>query len=129
MSAVLDHARRVLGLTRFAAWFAGQFLHANAVIAWDLLTPGLRARPAVVEIELRCRTPVETSLLTGLVALTPGTLPLGLRSDPPRMEVHGMYSADPDHFRAQLHDLEDRLLAALRTEVDGAEPAPRGARR
>jgi multicomponent Na+:H+ antiporter subunit E len=66
---------------RFAVWFTGQFLRANVVVAREILTPGQQIAPAVVELELRCSTPLEIATMIGLVTLTPGTLALALPRD------------------------------------------------
>jgi multicomponent Na+:H+ antiporter subunit E len=111
---------------RFTGWFTGEFLRANVAVAREILTPGQQIAPAVVELELRCRTPLEIATMIGLVTLTPGTLALALREDPPRLAVHGMHAADVAAFRAQLHDMEDRMLGALRpVDERGSDAADR----
>jgi multicomponent Na+:H+ antiporter subunit E len=119
MSLPRRAAVRTGRVLRFVLWFGWQFLRSNAAVAWEILTPGQQLEPAVVELELRCRTPLEIALMAGLVTLTPGTLALSTREDPPRMAVHGMHAGDVDAFRAQLRELEDRMLAALRPVGEG----------
>ncbi|HZG88777.1 MAG TPA: Na+/H+ antiporter subunit E [Pseudonocardia sp.] len=117
-------ARRARRIVAFAGWFGWQFLRANAVVAREILTPGQGLAPVIVEIELRCRTPLEIASTIALITLTPGTMALTLREDPPRLAVHGMHAADVEAFRAGLHELEDRLLAALRPVGAPGETTP-----
>lgn len=102
-----------------AAAFAGHygvwFLHANAMVAREIVTPGSGLAPAVVGMRLRCRTPAEIALFAHLITLTPGTLVLEVRTEPPTLFVHGMHAADADRFLGELADLEDRLLTVLRS--------------
>ena len=110
--------RRAVVRTARAAAFLGSytwtFLHANATVAWEIITPGSGLAPAIVELPLRARTRAEITVLVHLITLTPGTLVLQVRTDPPTLFVHGMHAPDPDHFIDQLRDLENRLLAILR---------------
>jgi multicomponent Na+:H+ antiporter subunit E len=112
--AVSRAVRRTGRALSFAGWFGGQFLRANAAVAREILTPGQGLAPVIVQVELRCRTPLEIASLIALITLTPGTMALTLREDPPRLAVHGMHAADVEAFRGQLRELEDRLLAVLR---------------
>lgn len=112
---------RIERLSRFAVWFAGRLVVANAVVAREILTPGSRLAPGIVDLELRCRTTAEIVALANLIILTPGTLTVDIGRDPPTLYVHGMHAADAGAFREQLRDLEDRLLAVVRPE---AAPGP-----
>ncbi|MFH0241257.1 Na+/H+ antiporter subunit E [Streptomyces sp. HK10] len=104
----------------FLGHYGVRFLHANVTVAREILTPGSGLAPAVVEMRLRCRTPTETVALAHLITLTPGTLALEVRTEPPTLFVHGMHAADTDRFLGELGDLEGRLLTVLRA------PEPRG---
>jgi multicomponent Na+:H+ antiporter subunit E len=118
-------------LVWFALYFAREMITANAALTWDILTPSSRLAPGIARCPLRCRTRFEIALLANLISLTPGTLTLAVRRDPPTLYVHGMYAPDPDRFRQRLRALESRMLAAVRfrgigdaaTEGSGHEPA------
>lgn len=93
----------------FLGHYLRLFLVANAVVAWEILTPGSGLAPAVVELPLRARTTLEVTVLAYLILLTPGTLVLEVRPD--ALLVHGMHATD---LLERLEDLQDRLLAVLR---------------
>lgn len=98
----------------FLGYYGWLFLKANAAVAREIVTPGSTLAPAVVEFRLRSHRPLEVAVLAHLISLTPGTLALEARADPPTLFVHGMHAADPQRFADELSDLEDRLLAVMR---------------
>lgn len=100
----------------FLGHYGRLFLMANLIVAREIITPGRGLAPAIVELPLRSRTRLEIASIAHLITLTPGTLVLEVRVNPPALYVHGMHAADPNRFRAQLTDLENRLLAVLRPE-------------
>lgn len=98
----------------FLAHYGRIFLLANIAVAKEIVTPGSGVAPAIVEMPLRSRTPFEIAALAHLITLTPGTLVIELRTDPPVLYVHGMHAADPDRFLGELNNLERRLLTVVR---------------
>ncbi|MER7456562.1 Na+/H+ antiporter subunit E [Micromonospora sp. NPDC126480] len=120
---------RVARIVRFLTWFAGRLVVANLVVAREILTPGSGLHPAIVRVPLRTRTDTEIALVTLCVTLTPGTLTLAVRRDPPVMWVHGMYASDASAFRDTMAELEGRLLAAARPVGAVAPPAGPDVRR
>lgn len=114
----MGQLRRLGRLARFSGWFTWQLVLSNVQVTWDVLTPRSRLRPGVVALPLRCRTDAEVTLLSNLITLTPGTLTLAIRKEPATMYVHGMYAADAEVFRGELGEMQERMLRAVRREVD-----------
>ncbi len=106
-------------MASFAAAYLVRFLRANYEVAREIVTPGDGLAPAVVEVPLRSRTPFEIASYMSLVSLTPGTVALALSEDRSRLVVHGMHAGDPEHFRADLRELEEQMLAAWRPVGSG----------
>jgi multicomponent Na+:H+ antiporter subunit E len=98
----------------FLCYYIRLFLRANLVVAREIVTPGSTLAPAIVELRLRGRTPLEIASIAHLINLMPGTLVLEVRNRPPTLFVHGMHASDPDDFRRALTDLENRYLHVLR---------------
>ncbi|MEQ3554772.1 Na+/H+ antiporter subunit E [Pseudonocardia nematodicida] len=111
---------RITAGLSFLGWFSAEFVRANAVVLREVLTPGHSVEPAIVLVSLRSRSRIEIASLMSLLSLTPGTLALNLTtgSRSPELTVHGMHAADPETLRASVRELEDRLLACLRTPAD-----------
>ncbi|MFY1699192.1 MULTISPECIES: Na+/H+ antiporter subunit E [unclassified Solwaraspora] len=111
-------ALRAVRVSRFIGYFAVRLVVANLVVAREIVTPGSGLSPGIVEIRLRTRTPTEVVLMALAVGLTPGTLTVAIRQDPPTLFVHGMHAEDPQTFRAELARLQDRMLPAVRPVRD-----------
>ena len=125
-------ALRQLGrLMAFTAWYLGRFLSSNLVVTREVVSPGTDVAPSVLELLLRCRTDVEVASFIALVGLTPGTLVLSSddqreQGGGARVGVHVMHAADAERARAELRELEARLLRALRRHPDPLPPEPDG---
>jgi multicomponent Na+:H+ antiporter subunit E len=111
VSAQLRRLGRVLV---FGGYFLRLLVVANWQVVADVLTPGSRLQPGIVALPLRCRSAGEITLLSDLITLTPGTLTIDVSDELDVMYVHGMYAPDADEFRAELADLETRMLHAVR---------------
>lgn len=104
-------------LGAFGLWYAGEVVRSNLVVLRDNLTPGQGSTPGVVRHPTRCRTDAELTLLGALITLTPGTLTMGTRTTADgvrELYVHGMYAPDAEALRAELRDMEERMLRAVR---------------
>lgn len=111
---------RLLAVLGLLAWSVVAVVTASLQVARDVIVPSSRIAPVVLVVPLRCRTPLETATLSGLITLTPGTLTVGITDDPPTLWVHGVYGTDPEALRRELVSLETRVLRALRHP----EPVP-----
>lgn len=101
---------------RFWGWYAGAVVVANVAVLRDNLTPGQDSNPGIARVPTRCRTDAEITLLGALITLTPGTLTLGTEivDDVRVLYVHAMYSDGPNGVRAEVDDMERRMLHAIR---------------
>ncbi len=94
----------LLDFLRFVLHYLKEVLVANLYIAWDIITPRLRARPAFLELEIGELSDPQVLLLTNLITMTPGTLSFDISADRRRLLLHLMYPpADPDTLRRELH--------------------------
>ena len=111
----------------FVLWFAWALATSSGAVLHDLVTPGNQARSGIARIRLNCRTDGEVTMLSSLITLTPGTLTLGTnretadgaQTDPDGhrlLYVHALYADDADALRTEIHDMERRMLHALRKE-------------
>ncbi|MDV6011350.1 Na+/H+ antiporter subunit E [Haloechinothrix sp. LS1_15] len=112
----------------FLLYFIWLLIRSNVSVGWDVVTPGSGMEAGIVRLPLRCRTDLEITMLANLISLTPGTLTLSVSHDPPELYVHGMYAPDAAAFRAELYDLERRMLIGMRRYGDAGE-LPAQARR
>lgn len=106
---------RVYGAVRLAAYFLYDLVTSSLVVAWDILTPTLHARPRFIEMPLDAKTDMEIMLTANLISLTPGTLSVDVSPDRRTLLVHAMYAEDAEATIAGLKDgMERRVLEALR---------------
>ncbi|WP_461111098.1 Na+/H+ antiporter subunit E [Streptomyces calidiresistens] len=120
---------RIRRVVSFVWLFALRFVQSNLVITVEILTPRDRTSPGIVELPLRCRSRAEIATFSSLINLTPGTLTLEVRRDPPALWVHGTHTHSAEEFRHDLWDLETRMLTAWRPvdeTIPPVPPSPRG---
>ena len=111
MIGYLNWLGRMIG---FAAHFVKLLFMASLDVARDVVAPNNRFSPGIVEFRLRCATELEITAMANAITLTPGTLSIATRADPPTVWVHSMYTSDRDQVLAELRDYEARMLRALR---------------
>lgn len=108
------YVRRVPRLLRFAGIYAVEVFQSALRVAWDVVTPSSRRRPAIFAVPLEARTDEEITLLSNLITFTPGSLALDVTPDRRALLVHGMFVPDPDAARAHVKRLEAWVLRILR---------------
>lgn len=120
-----DRRHRVhpLAAARFGATFLWLLVTSSVSIAVAVLRPTTeRLRAGVVVCPLASDDPLVATVVADSVTLTPGTLTLDVRADPPALEVHVLGLGDPDDVRADVRRLEQLVLGAF-TPI---EPGPPG---
>ena len=79
---------RIARAIAFALFFARELLLANLRVAWLVLRPRGRLRPAIVALPLDVQSDLAIQLLAATITLTPGTLSLDVASDRRTLYVH-----------------------------------------
>lgn len=117
-------AGRVPALVGLGLWASWAIVRSSAMVARDIVAPSSRLAPGVLIVPLQCRTPLEVSLFSGLITLTPGTLVVGVDPGLRELWVHGMYAREPEALRADLLATEARVLRTLRGRRAAVVPTP-----
>lgn len=119
----------LLAAPGFGLWFFLAVCRSTGQVLLDVLTPGQRATPRVVQLPLVSDHDIDATVLGILITLTPGTLTLGLVDPRPGQQpnpgddphparraliVHAMYDADEDAAVTSLREMESRMLRVLR---------------
>lgn len=106
--------RRMSRITALVLYFFYDLVLSSLRVSWDVLTPRLSARPAILAMPLEARSDVEIMLVANLISLTPGTLSLDVSADRRVLYVHAMYVDDAQETIQDLKDgMERRVLEAL----------------
>lgn len=115
---------RIVPMARFGGTFLWALVKASAVVAWEVVTPTNDINEGIVAIPLRTTSPGLMTLIGNAVSLTPGTLTLEVRRDPPTLYVHVLHLRDIEDVRADILRLEQVALAAFADEIAGPAPDP-----
>lgn len=124
MKNILSWPFRVIG---FWLWYLKEFLTSNMSVLKDIVTPGHLSTPGIARYECRSLTDGYYTLFAALVTVTPGTLVVGAAETTDEgvrvMYVHGMYNESADELRADLRDMEERMLKGLMLQPEFNEGA------
>lgn len=112
--SINDYPRRLPRIIGFMLYFTKEMIKANVKIAVDIVTPTFLGKPGVIGLQLEAKTNFEITLVANIISLTPGTLCLDVSSDKNILFVHAMYLTDEESVRADLKQLEQRLLKVMR---------------
>ena len=104
------YLKRVLLAARLGAYFLYELTVSSLQVAWDVITPGQRSRPAIVAVPLDIEDPLQITVLANLISLTPGTLSLDVSPDGRTLYVHDMFVDDPDETRGNIKAGFERLV-------------------
>ena len=119
---------RLLPMARFLVMFVWALVKASAVVAWEVVTPGSRINEGIIAVPLRTSSPGLMTLLANSVTLTPGTLTLEVREDPPTLYVHVLHLRSIDDVRDDIHRFEDVAMAAFAHDESERAADPGGPR-
>lgn len=96
-------------------FFLYELFVSSIKVAWDVLTPLQRSKPALVAVPLDTCSDAELTVLANLVSLTPGSLSLDISDDHGYLLVHAMFVDDSDAFKQEIKKgMERRVLEAMR---------------
>ncbi|MEO5724683.1 MAG: Na+/H+ antiporter subunit E, partial [Ilumatobacteraceae bacterium] len=102
--------RPVANLRLFAV-VGWQLVLSNLVLAREIITPGSQIRTGVVACRLRNDSEWVIALVSNIVSLTPGTMPVHVQRDPPLIHVHVLHLTSPLTVRRDVARIE--ALATL----------------
>lgn len=96
-------------------YFLYELVVSSLKVAWDVITPIQRSKPALVAIPLDAKTDAEVTVLANMVSLTPGSLSIDISEDRTHLLVHAMFVDDPEAFKMDVkRGMEKRVLEAMR---------------
>lgn len=91
-----------------------ELFRSSIEVAWDVITPTSKSQPEFIEFPLQCQHPVQISLLTNLISLTPGTLAVDLVADDSILVIHIMFAQRQQQFIDFIQKkLEPRVIKVI----------------
>lgn len=109
---------RVWAWAKLIVMFHYELVVSSLAVAWDVLTPRHRARPAIIHMPLAVTSDAGILLVTNLISLTPGTLCLDVSDDRRTLKVHAMFGDDPEGLLRTLKSGMERWV------IDAVEGGP-----
>lgn len=106
---------RVPKIILFFFHFFYDMLRANTEVAKEIITPRLNMTPGIIAYKHSLKSDFEITVLTNLIALTPGTMVLKISEDKKILYIHGLYLKDKEKFIDRLKNgLEKKLIEIMR---------------
>lgn len=107
---------RPLALAHLVGHMLVKLIEANLVLIREIVSPGSRIRTGVIGVPLPGCTDELLTLISNLLALSPGTMPLELDQDPLVLYVHVLHLHDVEAVRNDMLRLTDLAVRALGTD-------------
>lgn len=108
------HRVNVIGVVRLVAIFFWRLITSSIVVVQTVIRPTpARLRSGVVAIPLTHNSRLVATIVADAISLTPGTLTLEARGEPPVLYVHVLGLEDPEDIRTDVRGLEKLVLAAV----------------
>jgi multicomponent Na+:H+ antiporter subunit E len=106
------HGFRPVAIARLAGHLLAVTVRANAELTREVLAPS-RLRPGIVAVPLPDCSDEVLTLITNLLALSPGTMPLDLDPDATVLSVHVLRLTDVERVRSDVLHLADLTMRAF----------------
>jgi multicomponent Na+:H+ antiporter subunit E len=96
-------------LAAFLVLYLWDLIVANAVVAWEVITPEHAITPGIVRVPVHLGSDLGMTILANLISFTPGTLTLEVDEERSLLYVHALHMRSPDAVRRRVARLERRL--------------------
>jgi multicomponent Na+:H+ antiporter subunit E len=100
----------------FIFYMIKEIIVSNIILAWLIIQPRPKLDPGIIEIPLRVTTPLEITVLSLAIAVTPGTMVVELAQDASGRNVLYVHSIDvrsPEHFRNSITEGPERMILRI----------------
>jgi multicomponent Na+:H+ antiporter subunit E len=105
---------RLVPALRFAVVFAWSVVKANAIVAWEVVTPQNRINEGVVAVPLASSHPVVITLVSHAIILAPGTMVVDIDREPSTvLFVHALHLRSVEAVRQEVLRLEQLAIEAF----------------
>lgn len=104
---------RPVAIVRLVAYMLVTTIKSNIVLTREILSPGSQIRTGVIGVPLPGCSDELMTLITNLLALSPGSMPLELTSDPIVLYVHVLHLHYVEHVHRDILRLTDLTVRAF----------------
>lgn len=113
MSFLTSFIARLFRFLTFSVFVFYEIILANFRVAYDVLTPRYRAKPALLYVPLDCSSDLQRTWLAIVISLTPGTLALEITEDKHNLLLHSMYCEDEKALVAEIKRKFERPIMEI----------------
>ena len=97
------------------AMFVRELILSALKVAWLVLQPRMRIRPAIIAYPLTVTTDAQITLLANMITLTPGTLSVDVSADRKTLYIHAIDVASKEALIGEIAaGFETKILGVLR---------------
>jgi multicomponent Na+:H+ antiporter subunit E len=120
-----SHVRfSLVGSVRLAGYVAAQLVTSNLVMAREILRVRPSTHPGVLAHRLQRGSDELITLMSSVIALSPGTMTVDVDRESTTIYVHFLLLRDVDAARASLTRLEQLAVGAISEPDPGSPTAP-----
>jgi multicomponent Na+:H+ antiporter subunit E len=118
---------RPIPTLRFFMFFGREMLESVALLSREVLSRRSRFHTGVVAVRVHGCPDSLLAVVANLIALTPGTMTVGIQTDPPTLYVHVLIFRDIETVRVKIEHLNRLVVLAFASRDDRARflEAPR----
>ncbi len=109
----VEHRVHPVAIIRLLAYFVTELVLSSLAVAGDILRGNRAVRTGIVSCPLRVDADGLITFLANLIALSPGTMPIDVSTQPPVLHVHVLRLRDPELVRKRVAHLEELAVRAL----------------
>ncbi|MGB0369908.1 MAG: Na+/H+ antiporter subunit E [Opitutales bacterium] len=95
----------------FSIVYIGEVLKSNFEVAYDVLTPVDRMKPAMIKVDVEGLSDRELLAFSNLITMTPGTLSVDVCEERKSILVHAMYSENPKELAQDINETLRKRIA------------------
>ena len=107
---------RPVGVLRFVAYVIADIVKSNVVLIWSIVSRRSRIHTGVMAVPLPDCSDELLTIISNVIAITPGTSPLYVTRFPTVLYVHVLDMRDPAATRRDAQHLADLAYAAFGPE-------------
>ena len=93
--------RIFLALKLFLIFLRELFI-ASMQVLYQVMQPKIKIRPGIIKMEIYLDTPLQITMLTNMITLTPGTMTVDVAEDNSAIYIHNLDISDADEICAAI---------------------------
>lgn len=101
--------KKIYFTLEFLLYYLYNLVAANLYIAWDILTPRMRMKPAFMEVPVKLESDFGLLLFSNLLSMTPGTMSMDISKDKKTVLVHVLYYKTDEIMQKDFFKMQEKI--------------------